>query len=37
MATENQKQWLWFVGLWCAGLGAVIILSFLIKLAMNIG
>jgi len=26
--TKNQKQWLWFVGLWCAGLLSVAVLAY---------
>ena len=34
--TEKQKQWLWFVGLWCGGLSAVMLLAYLIRLMMGI-
>ena len=29
--TKKQRQWLWFVGLWCGGLIAVFLLSYLIR------
>lgn len=32
--TGKQKQWLWFVVLWCGGLLAVFALSGVIKLLM---
>ncbi len=35
--TEKQQQWLWFVVLWCGGLGAVLLLAYLIRLMMRIG
>lgn len=34
--SEKQKQWLWFIGLWCGGLASVFILAKIIKLAMGI-
>lgn len=30
------KQWLWFIGLWFAGLLSVVVLSKLIKIFMHI-
>ena len=35
--TKKQEQWAWFVGLWCGGLGAVLLLGYLIKLMFKIG
>ena len=29
--TEKQRQWLWFAALWCGGLIAVFLLSFLAR------
>lgn len=29
--TENQKQWLWFIGLWCAGFVSVAILAYAVR------
>jgi hypothetical protein len=29
--TEKQRQWLWFAALWCSGLIAAILLSFLAR------
>ena len=29
--TEKQAQWVWFVGLWCGGLGAVLLLAYAIR------
>ena len=34
--TKKQKQWLWFIGLWCAGLLSVFAISYIIKIIMNI-
>jgi hypothetical protein len=34
--TEKQKQWLWFIGLWCCSLGAVLLLGYVIRLMMNV-
>lgn len=34
---EKKKQWLWFIALWCGGFAAVLSLSMIIKLIMNIG
>lgn len=35
--TEKGKQWLWFAGLWCAGLAAMSLLAGLIRWMMGIG
>lgn len=35
--TKKQRQWAWFVGLWCAGLATVSIMAYGIKLIMRIG
>lgn len=32
--SEKQRQWLWFVGLWCGGLLAVTTLGYAIKFLM---
>lgn len=37
MATEKQKQWLWFAGLWAAGFCTLGIISLIIRAVMNIG
>jgi hypothetical protein len=34
--TEKQKQWLWFVGLWFAGLGAVAVLAYAVRWLIRI-
>ncbi len=34
--TSRQKQWLWFILLWCAGLAVVLTLSYIIKWAMGV-
>lgn len=34
--SEKQRQWAWFIILWCFGLGCVMTLGALIKLVMNI-
>lgn len=28
--TKKQQQWAWFIGLWCGGLTAVLLLSYII-------
>jgi hypothetical protein len=33
--TEKQKQWAWFVALWCGGLLTVLTLSSIIKFGMS--
>ncbi len=30
--TEKQRQWLWFAALWCGGLIAAFVLSYLVRL-----
>ena len=32
--TKKQREWLWFIGLWCAGLLSVSIAGYLIKFLM---
>jgi hypothetical protein len=32
----RQRQWLWFVALWCSGLASVLILAEIIRLIMKI-
>lgn len=34
--SPKQKQWAWFVILWCGGLGTVMLLGFIIRTAMGI-
>ncbi len=34
--TKKQRQWLWFVGLWCGSLSAVFLLAYVIRLMMGI-
>jgi hypothetical protein len=34
--TKKQRQWAWFIGLWCGGLSAVMLLGFVIRLMMGI-
>ena len=34
--TKKQAQWAWFVGLWCAGLTAVLLLAKLIRWMMGV-
>jgi hypothetical protein len=34
--TEKQQQWIWFVGLWCGGLAAVLALAKMIRWLMRI-
>lgn len=29
--TKIQKQWLWFIGLWCAGFVSVAILAYTVR------
>ncbi len=34
--TKKQQQWAWFIGLWCSGLTALLLLSFIIRWMMRI-
>ena len=34
--TKKQQQWVWFIGLWCGGLTAVLLLSYIIRWMMRI-
>jgi hypothetical protein len=34
--TEKKRQWMWFAGLWCGGLAAVLLLAYLIRWMMRI-
>jgi uncharacterized membrane protein len=34
--TKKQQQWAWFIGLWCGGLAAVLLLAHLIRWMMRI-
>ena len=29
--TEKQRQWIWFIMLWCGGLTATLLLSYAIR------
>jgi uncharacterized membrane protein len=29
--TDRQRQWLWFAALWCGGLVAAFLLSYLVR------
>lgn len=29
--TDKQRQWLWFAALWCGGLIAALLLSYLVR------
>ncbi|MDZ7833476.1 MAG: hypothetical protein U5L07_17155 [Desulfobacterales bacterium] len=33
--TEKKRQWLWFAGLWCAGLAACLILAYAVRLILR--
>ena len=34
--TKKQQQWVWFVGLWCGGLAAVLLLVRMIRWLMRL-
>ena len=34
--SPKQRQWLWFVALWCCGLFSVFALSYVVRIAMGI-
>jgi hypothetical protein len=34
--TKKQRQWAWFIGLWCGGLSTVLLLGYVIRLMMGI-
>jgi uncharacterized membrane protein len=34
--TDKQRQWLWFAALWCGGLTAVFLLSYLARWLIKI-
>ncbi len=34
--TKRQEQWVWFVGLWCGGFTAVLLLAGLIRWMLRI-
>jgi len=34
--TKKQRQWAWFIALWCGGLAAVLLLARLIRWMMKI-
>jgi hypothetical protein len=33
--TKRQQQWAWFIGLWCAGLFATLLLAGLVRLMVR--
>ena len=33
---EKQRQWFWFVLLWCLGLGTVTLIGSVIRMAMGL-
>jgi len=35
--TDKQRQWAWFVGLWCAGLLAAYLLAAAARLLFSLG
>jgi len=35
--TEKKRQWLWFVGLWSAGLAVVFLLAFATRFFLSAG
>lgn len=35
--TKRQRQWIWFAVLWCSGLSAAFLLSFLVRWVLSIG
>jgi hypothetical protein len=34
--TKKQRQWLWFVGLWCGSLSAVFLLAYIIRWMLGV-
>ena len=34
--STSQKQWMWFVGLWCAGFVSISVLAYCIKWTMGL-
>ena len=34
--SKSQQQWLWFIGLWCAGFLTVAVIAKIIKLIMGV-
>jgi len=36
LLTKKQQQWVWFIGLWCGGLAAVLLLARIIRWLMRI-
>ena len=34
--TKKQQQWMWFLILWWGGLGAAVLLAYLVRLIMGI-
>ena len=34
--TKKQVQWAWFIALWCGGLMAVLTMSYVIRLMINV-
>ena len=35
--SKKQKQWAWFIALWCGGLIAALTLGYIIKFLMFLG
>lgn len=35
-ARQTARGWLWFVALWCTGVGAAVTLGLIFKLLMNL-
>lgn len=34
--SETKRQWIWFILLWCFGLGVVMTMGYIIKFAMGV-
>jgi hypothetical protein len=34
--TEKQRQWIWFVALWCGGIAAAFVLASLVRLLIKV-
>jgi hypothetical protein len=35
--TEKQRQWLWFAGLFAAGMAAMLVLAWTVRLLLGMG
>ena len=33
--TDKKRQWLWFAALWCSGIGAALLLSYIVRWIMT--